>query len=37
MSQFDSSLLRNKHELFKQCHASFRFIIEKTFGVWKKK
>jgi len=28
---------RNKHELFNQCHASLRSVIERTFGVWKKK
>ena len=28
---------RNKQELFNRCHASLRSIIERTFGVWKKK
>ncbi|CAH8267255.1 unnamed protein product [Arabidopsis lyrata] len=38
MSQFYSGPPpRNKHELFNQCHASLRSVIERTFGVWKKK
>ncbi|KAL9840399.1 hypothetical protein AtNW77_Chr2g0227821 [Arabidopsis thaliana] len=28
---------RNRHELFNRCHASLRSVIERTFGVWKKK
>ncbi|XP_020872958.1 putative nuclease HARBI1 [Arabidopsis lyrata subsp. lyrata] len=28
---------RNKMEMFNRCHASLRSIIERTFGVWKKK
>jgi len=28
---------RNTHELFNQCHTSLRSVIERTFGVWKKK
>ena len=38
MSQFYyGPLPRNKYELFNQCHASLRSVIERTFGVWKKK
>ncbi|KAL9858761.1 hypothetical protein AtNW77_Chr1g0040071 [Arabidopsis thaliana] len=38
MSQFYSGPPpRNKHELFNQCHASLCYVIERTFGVWKKK
>ncbi|KAL9840401.1 putative harbinger transposase-derived nuclease domain-containing protein [Arabidopsis thaliana] len=28
---------RNRHELFDRCHVSLRSVIERTFGVWKKK
>ncbi|CAF2043314.1 unnamed protein product, partial [Brassica napus] len=28
---------RNKEELFNRYHASLRSVIERTFGVWKKK
>ena len=28
---------KNKQELFNRCHASLRSVIERTFGVWKKK
>ncbi|KAL1203493.1 hypothetical protein V5N11_009854 [Cardamine amara subsp. amara] len=38
MSQFTTNHpLRNKHELFNRWHASLRSVIERTFGVWKKK
>ncbi|XP_019100844.1 PREDICTED: uncharacterized protein LOC109132863 [Camelina sativa] len=38
MSQFYTSPPpRNKEELFNRSHASLRSIIERTFGVWKKK
>lgn len=28
---------KNKHELFNRWHASLRSVIERTFGIWKKK
>ena len=28
---------KNKQELFNRCYASLRSVIERTFGVWKKK
>ena len=38
MSQFYSGPPpRNKKELFNRCHVSLRSVIERTFGVWKKK
>jgi len=38
MSQFNTNHPpRNKHELFNRWHASLRSVIERTFGVWKKK
>ncbi|CAA7015377.1 unnamed protein product [Microthlaspi erraticum] len=38
MSQFESGPPpRNKQELFNRYHASLRSVIERTFGVWKKK
>ncbi|XP_020874356.1 putative nuclease HARBI1 [Arabidopsis lyrata subsp. lyrata] len=38
MSQFyNGPPPRNKQELFNRCHASLRSVIERTFGVWKKK
>ncbi|XP_010503732.2 PREDICTED: putative nuclease HARBI1 isoform X2 [Camelina sativa] len=38
MSQFNNGPPpRNKQELFNRCHASLRSVIERTFGVWKKK
>ena len=38
MSQFNSGPApRNKQELFNRYHASLRSVIERTFGVWKKK
>ncbi|CAF2085485.1 unnamed protein product [Brassica napus] len=38
MSQFNYGRApRNKEELFNRYHASLRSVIERTFGVWKKK
>lgn len=38
MSQFNYGLPpKNKEELFNRRHASLRSVIERTFGVWKKK
>ncbi|XP_019096678.1 PREDICTED: putative nuclease HARBI1 isoform X1 [Camelina sativa] len=38
MSQFNNGPPpRKKQELFNRCHASLRSVIERTFGVWKKK
>ncbi|XP_020879639.1 uncharacterized protein LOC9312859 [Arabidopsis lyrata subsp. lyrata] len=38
MAQFENGPPpRNKQELFNRCHASLRSVIERTFGVWKKK
>ena len=38
MSQFNyGPAPRNKEELFNRYHASLRSVIERTFGVWKKK
>ncbi|CAL9248019.1 unnamed protein product, partial [Arabidopsis halleri] len=28
---------RNKYELFNRWHASLHSVIERTFGIWKKK
>ncbi|XP_020598411.1 putative nuclease HARBI1, partial [Phalaenopsis equestris] len=32
-----SDTVRGRKEMFKKCHSSLRGVIEKTFGVWKKK
>ena len=38
MSQFENAPPpRNKQEFFNRWHASLRSVIERTFGVWKKK
>ena len=37
LSEFDDGPPRNKKELFNKWHASLRSVIERTFGVWKKK
>ncbi|CAN6805949.1 unnamed protein product, partial [Brassica oleracea] len=38
MSQFNNGPPpKNKEELFNRRHASLRSVIERTFGVWKKK
>ncbi|XP_019087964.1 PREDICTED: putative nuclease HARBI1 [Camelina sativa] len=37
LSEFDAGAPRNKKELYNRWHASLRSVIERTFGVWKKK